>query len=337
MEFKPGVGLFYIILVVIKFAVLHITGNNLGTFMLLVILGALGALSLASFVVSRYKDFILPEFTVPSGVAKGAAANGSFIMYRNPIHRTFKLQCVLEMYNTFTGHRDVILVPGSAVGYQFVLDSRFCGIFHIKAHKFQILDPLGIMGFGVDLEPVETSMIFYPNNDQPQYVEIPEAQTMEEENYSATKAGNDPSETFGIREYLPGDPISTIHWKLSEKLDRTMIRELGAPQGSKILLVFETLGMDKLTHKTLDQMAELFFSTGVQLMNAGTALFVGWHRSGGKGFFTYQINRYDDMLFAIRELFLTVDRASMVDTPAMEGYSPIIVTGAQGDVGLLYG
>ena len=37
----------------------------------------------------------------------------------------------------------------------------------------------------------------------------------------------DPAETQAIREYLPGDPIRSIHWKLSQKNDKLMVREYG--------------------------------------------------------------------------------------------------------------
>lgn len=37
--------------------------------------------------------------------------------------------------------------------------------------------------------------------------------------------GDDPGETYDIREYRSGDSIRQIHWKLSGKLDDIMIRE----------------------------------------------------------------------------------------------------------------
>lgn len=63
----------------------------------------------------------------------------------------------------------------------------------------------------------------------------------EGQEYSMVKAGSDPSETFAIREYRPGDPVKNMHWKLSEKLDQSMVRELGLPISHSVLLVFDTL------------------------------------------------------------------------------------------------
>lgn len=58
------------------------------------------------------------------------------------------------------------------------------------------------------------------------------------------RPGTDPSETFSIREYLPGDPIRQIHWKLSQKNDTTMLRELGLPVAEETLLLLDTSASD---------------------------------------------------------------------------------------------
>lgn len=43
------------------------------------------------------------------------------------------------------------------------------------------------------------------------------------------RKGNDPSEMFDIREYVPGDDIRSIHWKLSGKLDTLILRQSSEP------------------------------------------------------------------------------------------------------------
>lgn len=48
---------------------------------------------------------------------------------------------------------------------------------------------------------------------------------MESFRYSGSRPGDDPGETYDIREYRSGDSIRQIHWKLSGKLDDIMIRE----------------------------------------------------------------------------------------------------------------
>ena len=99
------------------------------------------------------------------------------------------------------------------------------------------------------------------------------------ERYSLTRPGSDPSETFAIREYAPGDPIRQIHWKLSQKTDRLMLRELGLPVADRTLLVFRNglSALESISPERADAMAEVFLSVSRALSDEGlvhTAAFV---------------------------------------------------------------
>ncbi len=93
------------------------------------------------------------------------------------------------------------------------------------------------------------------------------------ERYSPTKPGSDPSETFAIREYRPGDPIRQIHWKLSQKTDAPMLRELGLPVVNQTLLVFHNLLPygGRVPPEAADAMAEVFLSLSRALAGEGFA------------------------------------------------------------------
>ena len=52
--------------------------------------------------------------------------------------------------------------------------------------------------------------------------------------------GYDYSEPYQIREYVPGDGLRQIHWKLSQKTDSLMVRELGLPVAEEVLLLLDT-------------------------------------------------------------------------------------------------
>ena len=57
--------------------------------------------------------------------------------------------------------------------------------------------------------------------------------------YSQEKPGQDLSETFQIREYRPGDSIRQMHWKLTQKLDRPIVRDPSLPITRSVLLLWE--------------------------------------------------------------------------------------------------
>ena len=60
---------------------------------------------------------------------------------------------------------------------------------------------------------------------------------MESFRYSGARPGDDPGETFDIREYQEGDSIRQIHWKLTGKLDKMMIRQRSFPVDDTILIL----------------------------------------------------------------------------------------------------
>lgn len=54
--------------------------------------------------------------------------------------------------------------------------------------------------------------------------------------YSDSEKGDDLSEIYQVREYVEGDPIHDIHWKLSAKTDNLLIKEHGKPLGCVVLI-----------------------------------------------------------------------------------------------------
>ena len=102
------------------------------------------------------------------------------------------------------------------------------------------------------------------------------------EQYSQTRAGSDPSETFAIREYRPGDPIRQIHWKLSQKTETMMLRELGLPIVNQTLLVYRNLLVagETVPPRAADAMAEVFLSISRALAGEGLAHIAAFAEDG---------------------------------------------------------
>ena len=62
---------------------------------------------------------------------------------------------------------------------------------------------------------------------------------LETDEYSKTQKGDDPSEIFDIRDYIDGDKLNRIHWKLSAKQDKTMVKDYSLPITNSIVLMLE--------------------------------------------------------------------------------------------------
>ncbi len=75
--------------------------------------------------------------------------------------------------------------------------------------------------------------------------------------YSDKKPGDDITEIFSIRDYVGGDKIRNIHWKLSSKKDKIMVKEYSLPLFENdiiILDIFEFSGKNKDNRNELFQL-----------------------------------------------------------------------------------
>lgn len=57
--------------------------------------------------------------------------------------------------------------------------------------------------------------------------------------YSDVKSGDDSTEIFQIREYMQGDRMNRIHWKLSVKEGELMVKEFGLPIDCSVLILMD--------------------------------------------------------------------------------------------------
>lgn len=58
--------------------------------------------------------------------------------------------------------------------------------------------------------------------------------------YSNSRSGDDSTELFDVREYMQGDRINRIHWKLTTKKDELMVKEFGLPIDCSVLVLIDT-------------------------------------------------------------------------------------------------
>ncbi|MGN0436152.1 MAG: DUF58 domain-containing protein [Wujia sp.] len=65
------------------------------------------------------------------------------------------------------------------------------------------------------------------------------------ESEESTKKGNDFSDVQEIREYIPGDKLMSIHWKLSAKRDILMVKDRASMSDKQLVVLPELCGADK--------------------------------------------------------------------------------------------
>uniref|UniRef100_UPI0026078DF8 DUF58 domain-containing protein n=1 Tax=uncultured Flavonifractor sp. TaxID=1193534 RepID=UPI0026078DF8 len=71
------------------------------------------------------------------------------------------------------------------------------------------------------------------------------------------RPGGGPGEDYDLREYRAGDPLRSVHWKLSSKLDELVVRETLEPQQAAIVVTYDHFGPPEALDRTFAQLCAL--------------------------------------------------------------------------------
>ena len=152
--------------------------------------------------------------------------------------------------NLFTGEKGEIPVSFSLGGkesstIEFEGKSEWCGAVKFWFPKWKCQDFFRIFQAGREAE-AEGCTVVMPEKQNCDFSFLTrEGFDMESFRYSGIRPGDDPGETYDIREYQPGDSIRQIHWKLSGKLDDIMIREKSFPVDDTVLILAEAFQKER--------------------------------------------------------------------------------------------
>lgn len=117
----------------------------------------------------------------------------------------------------------------------FVPDTRYCGAIRLTVSGIVVTDWFGLVrreAVSACCAEVMVAPTLFP-------VQLSFTRPVQAADVTSRQPGGAGDETLGVRTYAPGDPIRMIHWKLSEKLGQTMVRETGRPAEAQLLLLLD--------------------------------------------------------------------------------------------------
>ena len=185
----------------------------------------------------------------------------------------------------------------------FSLELTHCGLVQVRACKVYLQDVFGLFRAAVEA-PCQAQVLVQPRLFESQVLlEHQGAYAPDSDVYSQTQPGSDPGETFEIREFVPGDALRQIHWKLSEKTDRLMSRQFAKPIINDVLLLLDTSRPD--TADLADALTVAFASVSHALTRQGIAHQVVWRDADADAicrFSVSDVGEFDAMVEALLSL-----------------------------------
>lgn len=250
------------------------------------------------------------NISLPDSVEKGETAIGEI-----HISNRKKLPCILVAfdikgenlltgeYKNFKGKCSLLSKTQSKINLK--IKDNYCGKIVFSAEKVKVFDSFGLtykkihpsVNGSINVLPEISALHINVNGINGEDVNATD--------YSHSKPGFDLSEPYEYREYEMGDSPKSVHWKLSQKLDKLIIRQGGLPSPRSILIMLDTCinkNNDYPDYKKLSQTAELFISAGKSLCDMQIAHTICFYDHKNHELFSCLISTYEDWLNVVPKI-----------------------------------
>ncbi|NLT09828.1 MAG: DUF58 domain-containing protein [Ruminococcus sp.] len=297
----------FIVLIIIcaAFYILYIWDFAL---VLLIVMIAIPVIMFLSVFIT--KKLISAEFALKDNtVAKNEPFPVQLCINNRSILPIGKAEVRIEYYNLFSNQITSfdLFVPIQARNSQrvtFQLNSRFCGIINIRTVYINIFDPLRIFRFRIG-KGISTQISVMPEGHEINgTVNYTDRVNEESSMFSENKPGDDPSEVFDLREYIPGDKLNRIHWKLSSKKDDFIVKDYSLPIDvpSTIFLNLKCYEDSEYTLPVFDTLIETLISLSQFMLENERMHNVIYYSSRYKNFIEKTINAPDELAELVKEI-----------------------------------
>ena len=156
----------------------------------------------------------------------------------------------------------------------FEISPGVCGEVIFTCSGAVLIDALGLFSLRI-AAPAPVRAVVYP---APVSISLSMSHdtvgSASSEGMMQNRRGSDPSEIFDLREYIPGDDIRSIHWKLSSKTDGLVVRQASDPSHYDVALLPDlglSSSLGEVTKSELNSACSLVGSFGEQLLGLGAS------------------------------------------------------------------
>lgn len=194
-----------------------------------------------------------------------------------------------------------------------VVSTSHSALVECRVKKPRAYDAFGLLHFRIRNAAESSKLLISPIMDHESYIKGGRnAYLTDSDKYSETQKGDDPSQVFEVREYVPGDDIRRIHWRLSSKQDTLIVKEYSRPMEEDCVILLETgiADTEPERQKTRsDNILSVFMKLAYELIQNEQSVTVYWYSNTANIMVSF-------------ELSIIEDTAAVVEKYLSERYSP---------------
>ena len=235
------------------------------------------------------------EMDVPGKILQGQSAEGRCVPVGAALSAGCMIRAELRISNCLTGGSSLteLNFEGNVPG-AFELPGEHCGCLTLSLEDAAASDWFGIWNIPIT-NRAETEVTAYPARYPVLIIDPEDPGRNSGDAYEQRRMAADPAACGDVREYVPGDPVRRIHWKLSEKTDRLLIREDAFSIEKRIRLIL-SLGGGDIDADRISETVGAFLSAGRSLCSEGYRHEACWQDGPESGLISAEIGSESEFL-----------------------------------------
>lgn len=275
------------------------------------------------FITStRIKVTLLPGKNI---VMKGETEEVILKFTNKSIFPLNRIQIPIEYMNEVTGIKknrivELALDQQSTQKVSINLQSQHCGKLNISIKKVLLFDYLHIWKkrciVNINTEIAVIPDVGYTDTDLIKKVYMNNSNS-DNERYSKEKKGEDVSEVFDVRDYKRGDKPNRIHWKLSQRLDKVMIKEYSEPLKDSVAFILYPFCKDngEVRLKLMDGFLECVLTLLNSCLQGGNSLTMVWYDTEMDQYNECLLDKIEDKQYGLLRL---------LKSPVLTEFVPVV-------------
>lgn len=265
------------------------------------------------------------SLSTPASCEKGQNITCALQLKNSSLLPTVKISGELTCQNLLTGQTASLpflsaAAPRETEKLPFIFSASCCGRLALQAKLSYATDFFGLIKFRLK-SPLTAFTLVFPAlfTTNPRITPAAGA-AADSSAYCTEKPGFDSSEPFALRDYREGDSPRAIHWKLTQKHDRLIVREASLPLENSILLVLDN-SYEKIAPppEVFSAAAEALCSLSQTIAARGNAHSIGWQHEKSGLMLRYPIANEEELFALLPRLLGVAPRKGALDTATLLG------------------
>lgn len=183
-----------------------------------------------------------------------------------PITNSNVLLCAQNSNVMYKQKINFVSIENSKTVVSMSISGKHCGVWDVSCVRAYYLDLFKIFKKKIKV-PNKCQVVVMPESNYPVEEHYGQLQKIfEDVDIVVEEKGSNVTELVDVRDYMPGDKLNLIHWKMSSKKDKIMVKEFAADVKKCIRLYFNTEVLPDAD--TIDEAMRVLYSFGLWLLNS---------------------------------------------------------------------